>query len=119
MRRQSKSRARTCRCRTQPISKSSHCRRWMILSRRQKRFPIGIEMAKKERRQPGIQPAMQWHRGGCHCGAVAFEVQAPDEVELVDCNCSMCAKTGYLHLIVPKSRFTLVRGEDVLATYTF
>jgi len=76
-------------------------------------------MAKKARRQPSIQPVMQWHRGGCHCGAVAFEVQSPDEVELIDCNCSMCAKTGYLHLIVPKSQFTLVRGQDVLATYTF
>src|ERR1043165_3494387 len=62
---------------------------------------------------------MQWHRGGCHCGAVAFEVATPDEIELVDCNCSMCAKTGYLHLIVPKSRFKLLRGGELLTTYTF
>ena len=76
-------------------------------------------MAKKVQQQRAAHPAMQWHRGGCHCGAVAFEVEAPDEVELVDCNCSMCAKTGYLHLIVPKSRFKLLRGEDMLTTYTF
>ncbi|MGH6870960.1 MAG: GFA family protein [Rhizomicrobium sp.] len=62
---------------------------------------------------------MSWHAGGCHCGAVAFEVQAADEIELVDCNCSMCRKTGYLHLIVPKSRFRLLRGADTIATYTF
>jgi hypothetical protein len=75
-------------------------------------------MAKKARKAD-MHSAMQWHRGGCHCGAVAFEAQAPDEIELVDCNCSMCAKTGYLHLIVPKSRFKLLRGDDVLTTYTF
>jgi hypothetical protein len=65
------------------------------------------------------QKRPNWKKGGCHCGAVTFEVQAPDEVELVDCNCSMCTKTGYLHLIVPKSRFRLLSGEDKLTTYTF
>ena len=57
--------------------------------------------------------------GGCHCGAVRFEVQTPDEIELVECNCSMCSKTGYLHLIVPRSRFKLVKGKTRLTTYTF
>ena len=63
--------------------------------------------------------AMRWKKGGCHCGAVAFEVQAPDEIEIVDCNCSICTMTGYLHLIVPKSQFRLLKGEDKLTTYTF
>jgi hypothetical protein len=31
----------------------------------------------------------------------------------------MCSKSGYLHLIVPKSRFRLLQGEEFLATYTF
>ena len=62
---------------------------------------------------------MSWHRGGCHCGAVSFEVLAPDDIEVVDCNCSMCAKTGYLHLIVPKDRFRMLSGEDKLTTYKF
>jgi hypothetical protein len=62
---------------------------------------------------------MSWHRGGCHCGAVRFEVLAPDDVELIECNCSMCSKAGYLHLIVPKSRFRLLSGEANLTTYTF
>ncbi|MBV8977053.1 MAG: GFA family protein [Alphaproteobacteria bacterium] len=65
------------------------------------------------------KPAKSAHRGGCHCGAVAFEVRTADSVELVDCNCSMCAKTGYLHLIVAKKDFRLLRGEKALATYTF
>ncbi|HUL56352.1 MAG TPA: GFA family protein [Usitatibacter sp.] len=59
------------------------------------------------------------HAGGCHCGAVRFEVEAPRRVVALDCNCSMCAMTGFLHLIVPASKFRLVKGEENLATYTF
>ena len=60
------------------------------------------------------------HRGGCHCGRVRFEVDAPADIEVSDCNCSMCARVGgFLHLIVPRERFRLLAGADVLATYTF
>jgi hypothetical protein len=59
------------------------------------------------------------HAGGCHCGAVRFEVEAPERVVALDCNCSLCAMTGFLHLIVPASKFRLVKGEENLATYTF
>lgn len=59
------------------------------------------------------------HLGGCHCGRVRFEVTAPAAISVVDCDCSMCSRSGYLHLIVPKSRFRLLQGEDVLTTYTF
>ncbi len=63
--------------------------------------------------------AMRWRQGGCHCGAVRFEVETPETVEVEDCNCSMCARTGFLHIIVPKARFRLLAGADKLATYTF
>ncbi|MBS0386960.1 MAG: GFA family protein [Proteobacteria bacterium] len=59
------------------------------------------------------------HRGGCHCGAVRFEVQAPAGIEVLDCNCSICSKTGFLHLIVPAAQFKLLRGADTLRAYTF
>jgi hypothetical protein len=59
------------------------------------------------------------HRGGCQCGRVRFEVQAPSRLPVVECNCSICAKSGYLHLIVPSSRFRLLQGEDALTTYSF
>lgn len=59
------------------------------------------------------------HRGGCHCGRVRFEVRAPARIQVNQCNCSICSKTGYLHMVVPKERFTLLSGEDVLTTYTF
>jgi len=59
------------------------------------------------------------HTWGCHCGAVRFEVTTPAEVEVLECNCSICRKLGYLHLIVPRSHFRLLQGEDALSTYTF
>ena len=59
------------------------------------------------------------HYGSCHCGAVSFEVEAPADLEVSECNCSICSRTGYLHLIVPRSRFNLLSGEDNLTTYTF
>jgi hypothetical protein len=58
-------------------------------------------------------------QGGCHCGAVRFAVAAPDALEVEDCNCSICSKSGYLHLIVPAASFTLLSGGDNLTTYTF
>lgn len=62
---------------------------------------------------------MTWRTGGCHCGAVHFEVQTLGTVEVEDCNCSMCARTGFLHLIVPASRFRLLQGADKITTYAF
>jgi len=59
------------------------------------------------------------HKGGCHCGAVKYEVEAPENLDVSECNCSICSKSGYLHLIVPKSKFNLLSGEDKLETYTF
>lgn len=62
---------------------------------------------------------MVTHAGGCHCGRVRFEVTAPARLEVSDCNCSICSKFGYLHLIVPAARFKLLAGGDELTTYTF
>jgi hypothetical protein len=59
------------------------------------------------------------HAGGCHCGRVRFEVEAPARIEVAECNCSICAKVAYLHLIVPADRFRLLSGRDELSTYTF
>jgi len=59
------------------------------------------------------------HSGGCHCGAVAFEVEAPAKIVASDCNCSICRMSGFLHLIVPRSRFHLLQGADELTEYKF
>lgn len=59
------------------------------------------------------------HSGGCHCGRVRFEVDAPEVLSIDDCNCSMCSRTGYLHLIVTKDRFRITKGADAMTAYTF
>jgi hypothetical protein len=59
------------------------------------------------------------YSGGCHCGAVRFEVAVADNPQVVECNCSICDMSGFLHLIVPESRFRLLSGEAQLTTYTF
>jgi hypothetical protein len=59
------------------------------------------------------------HTGGCHCGAVRFEVVAPKKLSVSECNCSICSRAGFLHLIVPADRFRLLSGADALKTYSF
>jgi hypothetical protein len=62
---------------------------------------------------------MKTYTGGCHCGKVRFEVDAAEEIVVSDCNCSICRMLGYLHLIVPKESFRLLKGAGDLTTYTF
>lgn len=59
------------------------------------------------------------YKGSCHCRQITFEVEAPEVLEADKCNCSICKKSGYLHLIVPKSKFRLLSGEQCLTSYTF
>jgi len=58
-------------------------------------------------------------QGGCHCGKVRIEVIADPEIEAVECNCSVCRMSGYLHLLVAKSDFKILQGEDDLENYQF
>ena len=57
--------------------------------------------------------------GGCHCGAVRFEVRAAEPLSVLECNGSICRQTGFLHLVVPAAQFRLIQGETGLASYTF
>ena len=59
------------------------------------------------------------HRGGCHCGRVRFEVLAPAALRVLECNCSICSKVGYLHLTVRAEHFKLLAGRESLTEYTF
>ena len=63
--------------------------------------------------------AFVWRSGGCHCGAVRFEARLPAKVVAQACNCSICAMTGFVHLIVPEQRFRLVQGSGDLTSYSF
>lgn len=62
---------------------------------------------------------MTTHSGGCHCGAVKFEVEAPASIEAAQCNCSICSMSGFLHLFVARKNFRLLKGDDAISTYTF
>lgn len=57
--------------------------------------------------------------GSCHCKAIEFEIECPDEIEVEDCNCSICSKAGFLGLILPLSKFKLLKGNESIETYTF
>ncbi len=58
------------------------------------------------------------YEGGCHCRAIRFQVVV-EEHQAIECNCSICRKKGFLHLIVPPEKFTLLQGKEDLTTYTF
>jgi len=58
------------------------------------------------------------YEGGCHCGAVRFRVTT-NQKQAYNCNCSICAKKGFLHLIVPPEAFSLLWGTEALTEYTF
>jgi len=58
------------------------------------------------------------HTGGCHCGRVRFEVSA-ELAQATVCNCSMCTKKGFIHLIVEPAQFRLLEGADALVSYRF
>lgn len=57
--------------------------------------------------------------GGCHCGRVKYEIEIPEKILVNRCSCSICQKSGYLHLIVPADRFNLLCGEEDLLEYRF
>ncbi|KAJ8275778.1 hypothetical protein COCON_G00075300 [Conger conger] len=59
------------------------------------------------------------HTGGCHCGAVRFQVWSSPDLHVFNCNCSICTKKQNRHFIVPKRWFTLLQGSENLTTYTF
>ncbi len=62
---------------------------------------------------------MTTHKGGCHCGRIRFEVDAPAAIKATECNCSICRRSGFVHMFVSADAFRLLQGEDELNTYTF
>ena len=58
------------------------------------------------------------HQGSCHCGRIAYEVDGDIE-RVIQCNCSICSKRGYLLWFVPRQQLRLATAESALSTYTF
>src|ERR1700722_17234433 len=65
-----------------------------------------------------MDPTIPTYEGGCHCGRIRFRVR-DDLAQVTECNCSICGKKGFLHLIVPRGQFELLSGDDELTTYRF
>jgi hypothetical protein len=65
-----------------------------------------------------IGDVTQIYEGGCHCGRVRFRVTASLD-RVTECNCSVCGKKGFLHLIVAPEQFELLSGKDALTIYQF
>ena len=59
------------------------------------------------------------YKGSCHCKEIQFEVEAPENIEAEYCNCSVCSKSGFLHLILPLANFRLLSGSESITTYSF
>lgn len=58
-------------------------------------------------------------QGGCHCGAVRFEIDSRPMVELLECNCTICRASAHQHLFIPHGDFRLLSGEEALTSYKF
>ena len=58
------------------------------------------------------------YKGGCHCGRIAFDVEG-DLHSVMECNCSICSKRGYLLWFIPRQQLRLSTPETNLSTYTF
>jgi hypothetical protein len=58
------------------------------------------------------------HKGSCHCGQLAFEVEGEPR-EVLACNCSICTRKGSLLWFVPREKLRLLTPEDRMSTYTF
>jgi hypothetical protein len=74
-------------------------------------------MAKTHALKTSETPFAPTHQGGCHCGAVRFEVALEPDFKASRCNCSICAKLGQTGTIVKPHAFRLVSGESELGTY--
>ncbi len=62
------------------------------------------------------------YQGGCHCGKIRYEFSLPNAIEnteILSCNCNICEKLGYLHLLIPKNRFSLIGNDKDLTNYQF
>lgn len=78
-----------------------------------------MKNAKSPESDPGKPEQSQILKGSCHCKAVTFEIEAPTDLNVVDCNCSICQKSGFLHLLLSLDKFKLLSGEEALTTYRF
>ena len=59
------------------------------------------------------------YEGMCHCGNVRFTVSIALPLTIEECNCSICSKTGFLHILIPSNKLRILSGGPNLFSYTF
>ena len=57
------------------------------------------------------------HTGGCHCGAVRFEVELDLGAGGSMFNCTVCTRIAAVAAIVKPAAFRQIAGEDSVSTY--
>lgn len=58
-------------------------------------------------------------RGSCHCGKVAYSLEAEAPTQAMECNCSICRRKGYRLSFFAPDQFRLETPRDELTVYTF
>jgi hypothetical protein len=58
-------------------------------------------------------------RGSCHCGKIAYSLNAELPTEAIECNCSICRRKGHLLAFFTPDKFTLETSRDEIAVYAF
>jgi hypothetical protein len=59
---------------------------------------------------------MATYRGGCHCGRTRFEVDG-DLKRVSECNCSICARAGFLHWRIEPEQLRMLTPWEDLSVY--
>ena len=66
---------------------------------------------------------MTGHKGSCHCGAIKLDLREPP-LEVSECNCSICRRTGGLWHYCPPTGLTVsgsvvgyIQGDRMLTTW--
>jgi hypothetical protein len=74
-------------------------------------------MSKNQARKLQVTKAPRVHTGGCHCGAVRFEVTLEPGFQASRCNCSICSRVAQTGVIVKPAAFRLLAGENAVGSY--
>jgi hypothetical protein len=73
--------------------------------------------------RPPTEPLdVQTYTALCHCGTVQYTVtldQPLAQQKVVECNCSICSRNGYLTAMLRRDQLVLKSGEEALRSYTF
>ncbi|KAI9306749.1 Mss4-like protein [Cunninghamella echinulata] len=60
------------------------------------------------------------YNGSCHCGKIKYAIEAPENITLISCNCTICYKLGAINIHLDRKDFDLTSNNyDDLTEYRF